>query len=124
MYEDIFWEVLAVKCMKCGKDMKQFGVFCANCQDGMESYPVKPGTPIQLPPQTTLAVTRRKARRRSLKPEEQIARLRTSLRLLTLALIVALAALALSVLMYFHLLEQQTPSTPPAAAVVEFECFT
>ena len=38
-----------MSCMRCGKDTEDMQVFCAECLADMERYPVKPGTPIQLP---------------------------------------------------------------------------
>ena len=72
----------------------------------MEAYPVKPGTPIQLPPRTEAPATPPKhPRRRIRKPEEQIARLRSTVRWLALALIVTLLAFAATALMMIWLLD-------------------
>ena len=38
-----------MSCMKCGRDTQDPQVFCDDCLQVMERYPVKPGTPIQLP---------------------------------------------------------------------------
>ena len=38
-----------MSCMRCGKEMEESMVFCAECLADMERHPVKPGTPIQLP---------------------------------------------------------------------------
>jgi len=36
--------------MKCGKETKSDRFFCQECLDDMERYPVKPDTPVYLPP--------------------------------------------------------------------------
>lgn len=38
-----------MSCMRCGKEIGEGQVFCAECLAEMERHPVKPGTPIQLP---------------------------------------------------------------------------
>ena len=35
-------------CLKCGKDTGSAQIFCDECLQSMEKYPVKPGTPIHL----------------------------------------------------------------------------
>ena len=36
-------------CLKCGVETKEETFFCAQCQEDMSRYPVKPGTVIHLP---------------------------------------------------------------------------
>ena len=38
-----------MQCMKCGRDVEPGQVFCENCHEQMEKYPVKPGTVVILP---------------------------------------------------------------------------
>ncbi len=38
-----------MNCMRCGIEIEEPDVFCADCLADMERHPVKPGTPIQLP---------------------------------------------------------------------------
>lgn len=95
-----------MNCMKCGRKLKDEQVFCPECMAVMEAYPVKPNTPIQLPPQSPTPATPPKyTRRRIRKPEEQIARLRSTVRWLVLALAVALLAFGATALMMFRLLD-------------------
>ena len=42
-------------CLKCGKETEEKNVFCADCLAVMARYPVKPGTPVQLPRRATPA---------------------------------------------------------------------
>ena len=93
-------------CMKCGRKLKDEQVFCPECLAVMEAYPVKPGTPIQLPPKNHAPAAPPKYPRRKLrKPEEQIARLRSTVRWLSLALAVALLAFGATAVMLFWLLD-------------------
>ena len=42
------------QCLKCGKKPAQHAVFCNECLEVMERYPVKPGTVIHLPKRPNL----------------------------------------------------------------------
>lgn len=103
-----------MNCMKCGRELKDRQAFCDGCLADMEKYPVKPGTPIQLPQRSgeTAAKKRPLRRKRILTPEEQLPRLRFSVRLLMLALTVALIAFALTSLLAIHLLEERGSRIP------------
>ena len=69
-------------CMKCGREIEEGQVFCLECQRVMAKYPVKPGTVVQLPNRReTVAVRKTFTRRKTLSPEEQIRRLKRTLRL-------------------------------------------
>ena len=92
-------------CMRCGRELKEDGqVFCPDCQDVMRQCPVAPGTPIQIPQRAPSALQKKRAARKKkeLKPEEQIAKLRASNRLLgfTLFLTVLSFALVCCILLY------------------------
>lgn len=96
-----------MNCMKCGRELKGTEVFCPECAAEMEKYPVKPGTPVQLPPRTAVPSAKKKSKRRILKPEEQIAKLRHSVRLLSLALVVLMIAFILITVMLLQVLDQR-----------------
>ena len=61
--------------MKCGKETKSDRFFCQECLEDMERYPVKPDTPVYLPP---VIRQERKTQRFTPPPapEEQVAQLR------------------------------------------------
>lgn len=85
-----------MKCMKCGTTIPSEQVFCNTCLEDMERYPVKPGTPIQLPNRTE-KVSAKTSHKKAKKPEEIIGNMR-ALFFWMLLLIVALAtALAITV---------------------------
>ena len=104
-----------MNCLKCGRTLKDQLVFCPDCQADMEKYPVKPGTPIQLPAQPKLSPAKKKPARRkkALKPEERIPRLRSAIRWLIFALVVSLLAFILTAGMVLMLLDQRDESDPP-----------
>lgn len=111
-----------MNCLKCGRTLKDQLVFCPDCQADMENYPVKPGTPIQLPTQPKLTPAKKKPARRKkmLKPEERLPRMRSAIRWLIFALVVSLLAFVLTAAMVLMLLDQREgsglPGDPPAAA--------
>ena len=97
-----------MRCLKCGREIKDPEVFCDLCQEDMSHYPVKPGTPIQLPHHNEPPIRKKPAKKKKqLKPEEQIPRLRSNIRLLSLALTGLLIAFILAVLMVVYLLDQR-----------------
>lgn len=83
-------------CMRCGRELKEGQAFCKPCRELMERYPVPPGTAIHIPQRKPLSSPKKKPshKRRELKPEEQIARLRSTVRWLYLLLVVAVLAFA------------------------------
>ena len=78
-------------CMKCGREISGDQVFCQECLDVMEKYPVKPGTVVLLP---RVSQSQPKPHRRHpvIPPEEQIHILKKRVRGLVLALVLAIAA--------------------------------
>ena len=96
-----------MRCLKCGREIKDPDVFCELCQEDMSAYPVKPGTPIQLPHRAEAPKKKPPKKKKQLKPEEQIPRLRSNIRLLSLALTGLLIAFVLAVLMVVYLLDQR-----------------
>lgn len=96
-------------CIKCGRELKEQQVFCDECLADAEGYPVDPATPIQLPTYTPSAAPKKKRSKKKadLSPEEQLPRLRSSLRWLLFALAVILLAFCLTAVMLLHLLDQR-----------------
>ncbi len=83
-----------MNCLKCSKDTKNEQCFCKRCLEAMDAYPVKSDVHVQLPIRPLEASPKKTAgRRRSIPPEEQLARLRRRARRLTAA--VTLLALLL-----------------------------
>ena len=94
-----------MNCIKCGRKIKDRQVFCEECLAIMEAYPVKPGTPIQLPPPPKHTPPAKANKRRPKKPEEQLAQLRISVRWLSVAFLVAMLAFLAMVFMLLWLLD-------------------
>ena len=97
-----------MRCMKCGREIKEQQVFCEICLTEMEKYPVKATATVQLPPRTETSVVKKKVRkRRDSKPEDQIRHQRLVIRCLCAALAVSLAAFALTAAMLLKLIEER-----------------
>ena len=80
-------------CLKCGREILTDGVFCQGCLLDMKKYPVKPGTVVILPPKQS-ASRRQAAKRRAPTPEEQVKTLKSRIRKLMIALLVAAVLIA------------------------------
>ena len=85
-----------MQCLKCGKEVKNEQVFCAQCLEVMDAYPVKPDVHIQLPKNREL-VKKPAKKRRPPSPEEQIIVLRRKNRRLIAALLVLVLLLGATV---------------------------
>ena len=92
-------------CLKCGRDTAAGQVFCEDCLEVMEYYPVKPGTTVQLPKRPATP-PRKIIKRRAPSPEEQIHVLKQRVWILAVSLVVALLiAGLLAVPAYEYLME-------------------
>ncbi len=103
-----------MNCMKCGREIPLAQVFCKECLADMAQFPVKPGTPIQLPPQNAVTPPRRPSHPRKVKkPEEQLARLRKLVKFQTFALIFVVLLLILYGLYHmWYLPHKEQPLSP------------
>lgn len=87
-----------MNCMKCGREIEEEQVFCAECLADMENYPVKPGTVVQLPIHPKAAPTRKGGRRRAqLTPEEQVKQLKKHIVVLRILLSLTLVLLVTAI---------------------------
>lgn len=81
-----------MECLKCGREVPAGKVFCRECLEDMERYPVKPGTPIRIPKRQEAAPSKKQVFRRTpATPEIQVKRLKRQLRILSLLLALLLA---------------------------------
>ena len=72
-----------MQCMKCGREIPSGSAFCEECVAQMDKYPIKPGTIVQLPRRSRQSQQKKtNTRRGSMPPEEQVARLKRSVRFL------------------------------------------
>lgn len=79
-----------MNCLKCGAEAPENQVFCDHCLSVMAQYPIKPGTPVNLPKRalTTEESKKPAKKKRTPPPEEQIAGLRHQILRLRLALVI------------------------------------
>ena len=97
-------------CIKCGKKLKNHNVFCEECLAEAAYYPVEPNTPITLPRRTDVAQAKKRngRKRPALSPEEQVPRLRKSLRRLTFFLVVLFLLLSACLCIIWDLLREES----------------
>lgn len=94
-------------CVKCGAELKESGVFCARCLEGMEKDPVRANTPVQLPVRPSPTAVKKKSRwHKYTKPEDQIRHLKKQLRWVVFTLVVTLVAFGLTAAMLIHILNR------------------
>ncbi len=92
-----------MKCLRCGKEIKDQNVFCQNCLKSMEDYPVKPDTHFYLPSRTVHSVSKKSRRKkRVLSSGEQLRLARRAVRGLTAAVIVLSLLLAGAAALLIH----------------------
>ena len=118
-----------MRCMKCCREISEGNVFCATCLEDMSAYPVKPGTPIQLPAHAPAAEEKKKPQRgkKEIPPEQRLRQLRSAIRLLALTLAIALVAFVLLCFFTLQLLNQRdrkAPFFPNLSATYSQDCFT
>lgn len=92
-------------CMRCGKDTVSDQVFCPECQQKMERYPVNPNTPVVLPKRTQAPPVKKPPRKPAIPPEEQIASLKRKVWFLSASLFLVLclsSAAIYGVVRYFQ----------------------
>ena len=103
-----------MNCMKCGREIPLGQVFCKDCLADMENYPIKPGTPVQLPTQPAETAPRRQPdRRKTRKPEEQIALLRKLVLSLGIALLAVILTFAITTSILLQRMGQNGDGTLP-----------
>ena len=107
-----------MKCMKCGTTIPSDQVFCNTCQEDMERYPVKPGTPIMLPNRAE-KVTTKTGHKKTKKPEDIIAGMRVFFFWLLLLIVALATALAITISMLLSATDGNIVSDP----VTEFGMF-
>lgn len=81
-------------CIKCGKELSATKVFCEECLEVMERYPVPSGTPIFLNPRG--AAVKKAPGKKKLSPEEQVLKLKRRIKQLTTALVIVTILLGIT----------------------------
>lgn len=81
-----------MNCLKCGREVEENQVFCADCLLDMEKHPVKPGTVVFLPRNRDASLKKIYSRRRvAPSPEEQVKQLKKRVRIFSFLLAVMIA---------------------------------
>lgn len=103
-----------MNCIKCGREIALGQVFCKECLADMANYPVKPGTPVQLPSQPAAILPRRdRSPRKPRKPEEQINTLKKWLIALSVSLFTVILAASVTIAILSHKLDEANSNTIP-----------
>lgn len=97
-----------MNCIKCGKKLKNHHVFCEDCLALAENYPIDPDTPVILPKITedTSPKKRQTRKRPASSPEEQLPRLRKTLRRMVLLIVFLCILLTASLWVIWKLLQR------------------
>lgn len=98
-------------CMKCGKEIGEDRVFCDACLEVMSHYPVRQGTPIQLPNSAPSTEKKPAPKKRQPTPEERLARFQAATRWLAVALVSSLLVLSVTISLLVN-----TLNTPVSAS--------
>ena len=82
-----------MNCIKCGVTIADSQVFCPQCLEVMEKYPVKPNVQVTIPVRPPTPTTRKRSRRfKGSIHDEQMRRMRIKLRITQFFLIFVLLA--------------------------------
>ena len=93
-------------CLKCGKTTKGEQVFCQQCLETMEAYPVKSDVHIQLPSRPEEPVQKKQSRkRRPANQDELIAQLRWKVKKQRILMMILLLVVVASAAVVFFLLK-------------------
>ena len=89
-------------CLKCGREVEDQQVYCAGCLEIMDRYPVKPGTPVQLPKKNPIAAQKKQNRRNAPSMEDQLRHLRRIVKTLVLLLLAVSLVAGYFIYQYFQ----------------------
>ena len=84
-----------MNCMKCGREMEQETVFCQECLQEMQKYPVQPGAVVLLPRHREPSIIKKAPKRHLPSAEEQVVTLRKMVLWMSVALLVCIGAIIL-----------------------------
>ena len=102
-----------MNCLKCGRETRPGAVFCTQCQEVMQQYPVKPGAVIHLPNRDTFTSARKtQSEHWEETSSDQLQQLRKLTRWLTATIALLSLLLCVATGMLIHALNQN--ATAPA----------
>ena len=85
-----------MNCMKCGRETENEQVFCQDCLQIMEKYPVRPGTVVLLPRRRE-TIIKKTVKRHVIPAEEQIKILKKRIMILWFTLVLCIALIMLMI---------------------------
>lgn len=97
-------------CLKCGKETTENQVFCGDCLNVMQAYPVKPDTAVHIPHREEPVHERKPARRRE-PSKDQLSQLRFLVRCLAATIAVLSILLCATAAMLIHTLDKAPASS-------------
>ena len=102
-----------MNCVKCGKKTEGKDVFCPECLETMQRYPVNPGTKVHIPARPEPAERKQTKSRKEKSSEEQIAALQRRVRWLMMVIVGLIVALAVTVGMLVYQMNEPADEQPP-----------
>ena len=106
-----------MNCMRCGKETAEKAIFCPECLEEMERYPVKPGTLIHIPARPESEVKKTQKKKRDIPVEEQLAHAQQMIQALFVTVLCLMGALVISgillVLSFSNNIEPPEETQPP-----------
>lgn len=94
-------------CIKCGNKIPDKQVFCPDCLADMERYPIKPGTPVQLPARPVQAVPKRVSRKKEVPAEIRLKRQKKWITILCAMLIASWVGLGFTLISLIQELDDE-----------------
>ena len=89
-------------CMKCGKETEESQVFCQDCLQVMERYPIKPDIAVHIPKRTPRPAEKKQPRKKEASPEPLQQQYKLLVRWLLVAVFVLTVLLCLAVGLLFE----------------------
>ena len=102
-----------MNCMKCGREISLGQVFCKDCLTDMARHPVAPDTPVPVFDPHANASLNLTTAPRKIKPEEQIAKLRKRIKILTIALTATVLVFSILTALLINQLNQKMDAAAP-----------
>ena len=106
-----------MNCLRCGRETKDDHVFCDDCLQSMEKYPVRPGTAVILPRNKETAASRKSKRHTPQVTADQIRKLKKQ-RFILFILVVLLTLVLISAAAAFLYVRKDQPLKPGQNYVV------
>ena len=109
-YNERCWQMI---CLKCGKETIDENVFCQDCLQIMELYPVKPDTPVHLLQRPARSTEKQPSHKKEVSPQDTV----KQLRLLVRCLAAVIAVLSVLLCITAGMLLQATNKDQPVSNI-------